>query len=581
METIKDSVKKYKKELILGPIFKTIEVIFELFTPLLMKLMIDEGINEAILNNDYTKVIYPSLLILLFTIFGFCSTFICQYFASIASQGSGTDLRNRLYRKINNLSLKEIEKEGKGNVLTLVSNDVNRIQLGIAYLIRLAIRAPLLVIGSLIMCAFVNINAFLIILTAVIIISIIIAIIFVFSSKQVLRVQEKTDDIISLSNDDFSGVRVIKAFNKEEDEIKKFSDNTESYYKEAKKNNLLNALVSPLTYLCVNGAAILIVLLGKEMINDLNFGLSSGDLVSLIAYLNQILTALLVVFNLVVVFTKALASRKRVNNFLKMESSIKNGELKEVDYGSKNIPILKFEDVSFRYEDDSNVVIKDINFDIFKGETVGIIGGTGSGKTTLIRLMERFFDASGGKIYFKGNDIKDYDLDYLHSNIAFISQKTSIFNTTIKENVAMNKEINDEKVIEALKNADAYEFVSKYQDSIDHELTESGKDLSGGQKQRISIARALYKKGEVLVLDDSTSALDFLTDKKVRNNIKSIKNMTTIIISQRASSLQDCDKIIVMYHGYVESIGTHEELLEKSRIYREIYETQVRNYERN
>ena len=243
------------------------------------------------------------------------------------------------------------------------------------------------------MCAFVNINAFLIILTAVIIISIIIAIIFVFSSKQVLRVQEKTDDIISLSNDDFSGVRVIKAFNKEEDEIKKFSDNTESYYKEAKKNNLLNALVSPLTYLCVNGAAILIVLLGKEMINDLNFGLSSGDLVSLIAYLNQILTALLVVFNLVVVFTKALASRKRVNNFLKTESSIKNGELKEVDYDSKNIPILKFEDVSFRDEDDSNVVIKDIHFDIFKGETVGIIGGTGSGKTTLIRLMERFFDA--------------------------------------------------------------------------------------------------------------------------------------------------------------------------------------------
>lgn len=575
METISYSLRNYKKELILGPIFKTIEVIFELFVPLLMKYIIDIGLTNATLYNDYKGVWIPGLMIFLFSAFGYCSTLICQYMSSICSQGFGTDLRNRIYKKINELSLKEIEKIGKGNLLTILSNDTQRLQLGIASLIRLAIRAPLLVIGSLIMCAFINLNAFYIFLSIVIIITIIVVIIFIKSSKQLLRVQESVDEIVSDSNDVLNGERVIRAFNKEEEEIKNFKKLNDKYYKESKINVFINALINPITYLFINGAALIIVLFSSKYIN-IPLSLTSGELVSLIQYLNQIMTALFVVFNLVVVFTKALASRKRVNALFLTPSSLNNGTIKE-DKFKKGESLIRFENVSFRYDNDDNDVIKNINFDILKGETVGIIGGTGSGKTTLIKLMERFFDPSSGTVYFNSKDIKEYDLKYLSSLISLVSQKVSIFNGTIKENITLgDNNLTKEEIDKVLKDSDAYSFVYNYRDNIEHEIVENGKNLSGGQKQRLSIARALIKKGEVLLLDDSTSALDFLTDKTVRNNIKNNYDLTTIIVSQRATSLKDCSKIIVMYHGEIESIGTHEELLKTSKIYKEIYESQVK-----
>ncbi len=577
LKTISYSLRNYKKQLIFGPIFKTIEVIFELFIPLLMKEIIDVGIEKGN-SGDFSYIIYLGLTILGLVIFGFFSTMTCQYFASICSQGFGTDLRNRIYRKVDELSLKELEIVGKGNLLTMLSNDTSRLQLGVAYLIRLAIRAPLLVVGSLIMCIFVSTNAFIVFLVAVLIISIFITIIFILSSKQILKVQKRVDKIVTVSNDNLAGTRVIRAFNKEEDEVNNFKKINEEYYKESKRNAFLNALVNPLTYLIINGAAVVIVLFAKNYIN-LPEEMSSGDLLALIQYLNQIMTALLVVFNLVIVFTKALASRKRVNEFLTKESSIKSGEitLDEFKVGS---PLITFKNVYFRYEDGDNYVIKDVSFNINKGETIGIIGGTGSGKTTLIKLIERFFDASEGEILFNNKNIKNYDTDYLTSLISLVSQKVSIFSGSVKENLTMgNDNIDENSINKALIDADAYSFVSKYEDKLDHNFVEAGKNLSGGQKQRISIARALLKKGEVLILDDSTSALDFLTDKKVRNNIKNIEDLTTIIVSQRATSLADCDKIIVMYHGGVEAVGTHEELLNTSRVYKEIYTSQVKNYE--
>ncbi len=576
-KTISYSLRNYKKQLIFGPIFKTIEVIFELFIPLIMKQIIDVGIEKGQMG-DYSYIIYLGLTILCLVIFGFFSTMVCQYFSSVCSQGFGTDLRNRIYRKVDELSLKELEIFGKGNLLTMLTNDTNRLQVGVASLIRLAIRAPLLVVGSLIMCIFVSIKAFYVFLVAVIIVSIFVAIIFILSSKQILKVQKKVDKIVTVSNDDLAGSRVIRAFNKEEDEALKFKKINDEYYKEAKRNAFLNALVNPLTYLIINGAAVVIVLLAKNYIN-LPDEMSSGDLLALIQYLNQIMTALLVVFNLVIVFTKALASRKRVNDFLTKESSIKSGSIKTDKFKNGN-PLITFKNVFFRYEDGDNYVIKDVSFNINKGETVGIIGGTGSGKTTIIKLIERFFDSSQGDVLFNSRNIKEYDTNYLTSLISLVSQKVSIFNGTIKENLMMGNESVSEKMMEeALKEADAYSFVFKYDDKLEHKIVEGGKNLSGGQKQRISIARALLKKGEVLILDDSTSALDFLTDKKVRSNIKKIEGLTTIIVSQRATSLVDCDKIIVMYHGGVESIGTHEGLLKTSKVYKEIYTSQVKNYE--
>ena len=576
-KTISYSLRNYKKQLIFGPIFKTIEVIFELFIPLIMKQIIDVGIEKGQMG-DYSYIIYLGLTILCLVIFGFFSTMVCQYFSSVCSQGFGTDLRNRIYRKVDELSLKELEIVGKGNLLTMLTNDTNRLQVGVASLIRLAIRAPLLVVGSLIMCIFVSIKAFYVFLVAVIIVSIFVAIIFILSSKQILKVQKKVDKIVTVSNDDLAGSRVIRAFNKEEDEALKFKKINDEYYKETKRNAFLNALVNPLTYLIINGAAVVIVLLAKNYINFPD-EMSSGDLLALIQYLNQIMTALLVVFNLVIVFTKALASRKRVNDFLTKESSIKSGSIKTDKFKNGN-PLITFKNVFFRYEDGDNYVIKDVSFNINKGETVGIIGGTGSGKTTIIKLIERFFDSSQGDVLFNSRNIKEYDTNYLTSLISLVSQKVSIFNGTIKENLMMGNESVSEKMMEeALKEADAYSFVFKYDDKLEHKIVEGGKNLSGGQKQRISIARALLKKGEVLILDDSTSALDFLTDKKVRSNIKKIEGLTTIIVSQRATSLVDCDKIIVMYHGGVESIGTHEGLLKTSKVYKEIYTSQVKNYE--
>ncbi len=566
-------VKKYKKQVILGPLFKIIEVIFELFMPLLMKYIIDTGYNSALETGDYSKIIIPGILIIVICILGFCSTLVCQYFASIASQGYGTDLRNLIFKKTNELSLKEIEIFGKGNIYNLISNDVNKMQVAMAMIIRLVVRAPALVIGSLIMSIFISLKASLIFLIVTVILSLIILIIFKVSSKQILNVQKSMDSITNLSNDDLSGIRVIKGFNHEEYEINKFKKVTNSYYKESKKNTFINALVNPLTFLIIDMASIFIIVLGK---NDSisGSGLTSGDLISLIAYLNQILLALVVICNLVVIFTKAFASKKRIDSYLNKESSIKNNGnvIKNIDL---NDDIIEFKNASFKYNENENEILKNLNFTIKKGETVGIIGSTGSGKTTLIKLLLRFFDCSSGEILYKGTNIKDYNLDSLRDEISFVPQKVSLISGSIKDNLLIgNKIATEEEIVNALKNAEAYDFVDKLKDKENTLLVEGGKNLSGGQKQRISIARALIKNSEIIVLDDSTSALDYLTDKNVRNNIKNMENKTTIMISQRATSLMNADKIIVLSHGEIESIGNSEYLLENSKVFKEIYDSQ-------
>lgn len=566
------SLRNYKKELILGPIFKVIEVIFELIIPFLMKYIINEGINYAKNGNIY-HILIPGIIILLFCILGLCSTFICQYFASISSQGFGTDLRNRIYEKVSKLSLSDIELIGKANLINLINNDTNRLQVGIAMLIRLVIRAPILVIGSLICSFIINIKVGLIFLIIIPIILIILSLIMALNSKQYLKVQNTVDKLVTFSNDSLEGSRVIRAFNKQEETKSKFDSLSFDYFKETKKANFINALVNPLTLLIVDIGIVLIIYFGGNLIYKGD--LTDGDVVALISYLNQIFMALIVVTNLVVIFTKAISSKKRIDNVLIMnEPKIKDDALKNLKI-NKGEPLIEFKNVSFRYNDSSNNVISNIDFKINKGETIGIIGGTGSGKTSIIKLIERFFDASDGKILYKGYDIKDYDLRCLRDEISLVNQNNVLFNGTIKSNLLIGKrDASDEEIIKALKDSEAYGFVRKYNDFIDHKVLEGGKNFSGGQKQRLCIARSLIKNSETLILDDSTSALDYLTDFKVRDNISKIKDLTTIIVSQRTSSIMKADKIIVIDNGKIDAIGRHSELLNSSKIYKEIYNSQ-------
>lgn len=570
-------VKCYKKEMILGPMFKMLEVVFELIIPFLMAFIIDKGINMAIDYGDFKGIYIPGLIIFGLCILGLCSTMICQYFASIASQGFGTKLREAVYKKIMGLSLREVELFGKGNLVTIITNDINRMQLSVAMMVRLVLRAPALVIGSLICAFIIDYKIAFIFLGVVILISIILAFVIRFSSKRVLTTQKKVDELVTITNDSLNGIRVVKAFNNENYEISKYKNKTNDYFQEMKKVSLLNALTNPLTFLVINVAIVLVTYFAAQEIT-LSGNLTTGDLTSLISYLNQILMALIVVSNLVVIFTRAFASKKRIDALLNTECSIVNDAKVDKITVKNGDEIVKFDNASFRYEEGDNLVVSNLSFNINKGETIGIIGGTGSGKTTIVKLLERFFETSSGDIIYKGVNIKDYDLNNLRDEISLVSQKAILFKGTIRSNLLIaKKDATDDEMWNALKKACAYDFVKKYEDGLDHVVEEGGKNFSGGQKQRLSIARSLLKDSEILILDDSTSALDYLTEKNLRDNLSSDEDLTKIIIAQRASSLRNADKIIVMYHGKIDGVGKHEELLKSSRIYKEIYDSQERN----
>lgn len=567
-------IKYFKKEMIFGPLFKMLEVVFELLMPFLMSYIIDDGINFALDTGDFSKIYIPGLIIFGFAVLGLLSTLVCQYFASVASQGYGTKLRNQLFKKITHLSLSDIEIIGKGNLNTIISNDVNRLQVSVAMMIRLVLRAPALIIGSLICAFFIDTKISLIFLVVVISISIILFLIIFNSSKKIIEVQKETDSLVMQANDSLSGMRVVKAFNNEEKEINNFKKKTNQFFIKMKSVNIINALTSPLTSLIINFAIAFVIYFSSSSIID-QTGITKGELSSLISYLNQILLALIVVSNLVVIFTRAFASKKRVEEILNIPDFVHDkNEIKKIDL-ENNQNILDFKNVSFKYEEKDNDVIKNINFEIKKGEKVGIIGGTGSGKTTLIKLIERFFTRTSGVILYKGKDINQYNITNLRNEISLVSQKASLFKGTIRSNLEMGKkDATIEEMEESLKMSCAYEFVKKYDDYLDHKVEEGGKNFSGGQKQRLSIARSFIKDSEILILDDSTSALDYLTEKLLKENINKMEDKTVIIVAQRVSTVKNCDKIIVMYHGSIESIGTHEELLANSKVYKEIYDSQ-------
>lgn len=577
MEKALHSTKKYIPYFIIGPLFKVIEVIFELLTPFLMKYIVDEGFNAGTLNNDYTKIIYPGLIMIAFAVFGFCSTLVCQKLASIASQGTGTELRNKIYRKIINFSNSDIEHFGKGNLVNLLTNDVNRIQSVVAMIIRLVIRAPILVIGSVVCAFLIDIYAGIIFVSIVPLVMFIYFLILKISGKQYKKVQKQNDKIVEKTNDDISGIKAIKSFNNEEKEINEYEQLTSSYYFESKKAILTNELINPLTIFIVNVAIMAVIYLATYTFKSpFIVDLRKGDVVALISYLNSILLALIALCNLILVFVKGFSSNARINEFLNYKEVIDNKGKCIKDSLELKENLVKFNDVSLSFNNENNV-LNHIDFEINKGETIGLIGGTGSGKTLLINVLERFYDFNEGEIFYKGINIKDYDISSLRNDIGLVSQKPHFLKGTIKSNMLIGKsDASDEEIIEALKMSKAYEFVSKYDDLLNHEVLENGKNFSGGQKQRLAIARGILRAKELLILDDSTSALDYLTDKEVRKNLKR-KKITTLIISQRCSSIKDADRIYIIEHGEIVGVGTHKQLLKNNEVYKEIYASQTRS----
>lgn len=558
----------FKKELIIGPAAKLTEAVFELIVPLIMADIIDVGINGGA-GKPY--IYRMGGIMILMGALGLCCALVCQYLASRASQGVGTVIRNDLFRHIGSLSHAELDRFGTPSLITRVTNDVNQVQSAVAMLIRLVVRAPFLVIGAAVMAMAIDLKLSLIFLAVM---PLVVAVLYfiMFRSVPLYRViQKKLDKISLITRESLSGARVIRAFSGEEAEEKRFREANDDFAETSMRVGRLSALLNPLTYAIMNLAIAAIVWFGGFRVDS--GALTQGQVIAFVNYMTQISLALVVVANLVVLFTKAAASSARINEVFDTEPSIKDGSGAEV---SEKASVIEFKDVSFSYSEGGDNALEHISFSVQKGETVGIIGGTGSGKSTLVSLIPRFYDAEQGSVLISGADVKSYSLKELRKRIGFVPQKAMLFSGTIAENLRWgNENATDEQLRKAAETAQAKEFIDKMPDGFNTHINQGGRNLSGGQKQRLTIARALTGNPEILILDDSASALDFATDAALRKAIaRDTSGMTVIIVSQRATSIRHADKIVVLDDGEAVGIGTHDQLLESCGVYREIVMSQ-------
>lgn len=557
--------KKYLKKnihwVIIGPVFKLLEAIFELLVPLVIKNMIDIGING---DGGKSYLIKQCVLLLIFAATGLCSTLVCQFIASRVSQRFGTDVRNDYFKHINSLSFKELDYLSTSSIITRQTNDIFNVEKSVAMLIRLVIRSPFIVIGSTALAFVINPIMGIVFLITGILLFIIFFMIMKLTLPRNKKIQKSLDNVTTITTENFTGVRQVRAFRKEEYEVNRFNDETSKLASLQVGLGKISAFLNPLTFIVVNAAIILVMYIGMYQMKTIN--LSVGDIQALINYLNQILIAIIAVTNLVTIFTKAQASSVRINEVFDMKSSINDGSYEE---GLDTDVAIEFKNVTFNYNIDSYPAVSNLNFKVYKGQTIGIIGGTGSGKSTIVNLINRFYDTTSGDVYLNGRNIKDYKLSYVNHNISTVLQKAVLFNGNVIDNLCYGKKnASIDEINHALKVAQA-DFISKMPDGLNARVLQGGKNLSGGQRQRLSIARAILKDSPVLVLDDSSSALDYQTDYKLRMAIKELKK-TTFIISQRASSIAYADQIIVLDNGKIDAIGCHDELIEKSKLYREI-----------
>lgn len=557
--------KKYLKKnihwVIIGPVFKLLEAIFELLVPLVIKNMIDIGING---DGGKSYLIKQGVLLLIFAATGLCSTLVCQFIASRVSQRFGTDVRNDYFKHINSLSFKELDYLSTSSIITRQTNDIFNVEKSVAMLIRLVIRSPFIVIGSTALAFVINPIMGIVFLITGILLFMIFFMIMKLTLPRNKKIQKSLDNVTTITTENFTGVRQVRAFRKEEYEVNRFNDETSKLASLQVGLGKISAFLNPLTFIVVNAAIILVMYIGMYQMKTIN--LSVGDIQALINYLNQILIAIIAVTNLVTIFTKAQASSVRINEVFDMKSSINDESYEE---GLDTDVAIEFKNVTFNYNIDSYPAVSNLNFKVYKGQTIGIIGGTGSGKSTIVNLINRFYDTTSGDVYLNGRNIKDYKLSYVNHNISTVLQKAVLFNGNVIDNLCYGKKnASIDEINHALKVAQA-DFISKMPDGLNARVLQGGKNLSGGQRQRLSIARAILKNSPVLVLDDSSSALDYQTDYKLRMAIKELKK-TTFIISQRASSIAYADQIIVLDNGKIDAIGCHDELLEKSKLYREI-----------
>ena len=549
-------LKNYRLQVILGPIFKLTEAVFELIVPIVTADIIDNGVRTG----DVGYVWRMGGVMLLLGVVGLCCALVCQKMASIASQGFGTVLRNEMYRHINTFSHKEIDRFGTPSLITRITNDVNQLQYAVAMLIRLVIRAPFLCIGGVIMAL----------------------VLYLVMSRSVpyFKVMQKKLDRISLiSREGLSGARVIRAFSKQDHEEARFRTAANDQTDTAIRVGKLSALLNPLTYLIMNFAVIAIVWFGGMRVTS--GGMTQGEVIAFVNYMSQTLLALIVVANLVVTFTKAAASAGRVNEVLEMETSVPepaNGPVSP----KQGAPEIAFSHVSFSYSGDGGehgekYAVKDLDFTIRKGETIGIIGGTGSGKSTLVSLIPRFYDVTEGSVSVEGINVKEYPFSQLREKVGMVPQLAELFSGTIASNLRWgNAHATQQELENALRIAQAKDFVDRLPLGLESPVSQGGKNFSGGQKQRLTIARALAGKPEILILDDSASALDFATDAALRRALKAeTQGMTVLMVSQRVSTVKAADRILVLDDGTMAGLGTHEELMESCEVYREICLSQL------
>lgn len=561
--------KKYRRQIILGPFFKFLEACFELVLPLFMASLVDQGIRQ----NDRAYVLEMAGWMLLMSVIGLVCVLICQYYASVASQGFGTELRNQLMRKINQLSHAELNSFGTDTLITRTTNDINQLQVALAMMIRLVIRAPFLSIGSVIMAFYIDFQMGLIFLLMLPVFCLVLYIIIKTTVPLYKKVQEKLDLLNRQITQNLSGVRVIRAFARkktEEQHVNKVTDDLSTIY--IRVSNI-SALLTPATTLIMNLGILALLYFGGIKVSIGN--LEQGQVLALINYMNQMLLALIVVSNLVVIFTRASASATRVNEVLSVSPSIQTGA-ENPDAAKIQATGIVFDNVSFRYQPTAGLALSAISLTIPEHTVLGITGPTGSGKSTLTQLIPRFYDVSEGNVFVGGRNVRDYSLEQLRAKIAMAPQTAVLFTGTIRENLQWGKsDATDEECWQALETAQCRDFVENLSEGLDTPVYEGGKNFSGGQKQRLTIARALIHKPEILILDDSLSALDYQTDLNLRTALqRDLKHTTLILISQRISSIQEADQILVLDSGKQVGLGTHEELLQNSAAYQEIVASQ-------
>ena len=566
-------LKQFKKEVLIGPVFKLTEAVFELIVPLVMAQIIDVGIA----NGDRGYVLRMGGVMVLLGLVGLGCALICQYCAARASQGFGTVLRSEMFRHINTLSHGEIDQIGTPSLITRITNDVNQLQLAVAMLIRLVVRAPFLVIGATVMALLLDWKLACIFFVAAPLMALVLYLVMSRSIPFYRIIQKKLDRISLITRENLSGVRVIRAFSRQEKEKERFAQASEDQMTTSIAVGRISALLNPLTSAIINLAIAAVIWFGGFRVDA--GGMTQGEVIAFVNYLNQILLAMIVVANLVVIFTKAAASATRVDEVLELHPSIVN-RVSRPAQEVEGSPEIAFDAVSFAYPDAGAYSLSDISFTVARGQTLGIIGGTGCGKSTLVNLIPRFYEVSQGSLKVDGVDVRDYPMDQLRGKVGIVPQRAVLFSGTLRQNMQWRKQdATDEEIWQALETAQAASFVRKMPDGLDSVILQGGKNLSGGQKQRLTIARALVGEPEILILDDSASALDFATDAALRQAIAKFSagrgnRMTTIIVSQRANTVRYADQIVVLDDGKAAGIGTHEQLLESCQTYREIYWSQ-------